>query len=175
MSLTLAREQSATAKLVDSCKLRETQHMIGLLQRVREARVEIEGQVVGSIRQGLLVLVGVERGDGLSQTQRLAERLQNYRVFADKQGRMNLSVNQIGGAVLLVPQFTLAADTTQGNRPGFSRAADPAIGENLFAALVRTMQQSGLQVATGQFGADMQVYSCNDGPVTFSLRVAPQA
>jgi D-tyrosyl-tRNA(Tyr) deacylase len=148
--------------------------MIGLLQRVRDARVEVAGEVIGSIEHGLLVLVGVEQGDTDTQARRLAERLLNYRVFADSNGRMNKNVQQIKGGLLLVPQFTLVADTDQGNRPGFSRAADPEIGQNLFKLLVTAVRQSGQTVATGRFGADMQVSLCNDGPVTFSLRVNPE-
>jgi D-tyrosyl-tRNA(Tyr) deacylase len=146
--------------------------MIGLLQRVSDARVEVEGNVIGAIEQGLLVLVGVERDDTATQAKRLAERLLAYRIFADENGRMNLNVQQINGGVLLVPQFTLVADTEQGNRPGFSRAATPETGQVLFDELVAAVRQSGQSVATGRFGADMQVSLCNDGPVTISLRVS---
>jgi D-tyrosyl-tRNA(Tyr) deacylase len=146
--------------------------MIGLLQRVSDARVEVEGNVIGAIGQGLLVLVGVERDDTATQAKRLAERLLGYRIFADENGRMNLNVQQINGGVLLVPQFTLVADTEQGNRPGFSRAATPETGQVLFDELVAAVRQSGQTVATGRFGADMQVSLCNDGPVTISLRVS---
>lgn len=147
--------------------------MIGLLQRVSAASVEVDGETVGSIDTGLLVLVGVEQADAADQAERLAERLLAYRVFPDEQDRMNLSVSQIGGDLLLVPQFTLAADTGQGNRPGFSKAADPATGKRLFEHLVRQLQQSGLTVETGVFGANMRVRLCNEGPVTFNLRVSP--
>lgn len=147
--------------------------MIGLLQRVREARVEVDGEVIGAIGRGLVVLVGIEQGDGPAEAERLAGRLLHYRVFADAQGRMNLDVRQAGGGVLAVPQFTLVADTSQGNRPGFSRAADPATGRQMFEQLVAAMRHTGQDVATGRFGADMQVWLCNDGPVTFSLRVPP--
>jgi D-tyrosyl-tRNA(Tyr) deacylase len=146
--------------------------MIGLLQRVSDARVEVEGNVIGAIQQGLLILVGVERDDTATQAKRLAERLLGYRIFADENGRMNLNVQQINGGVLLVPQFTLVADTEQGNRPGFSRAATPETGQLLFDELVAAVRQSGQSVATGRFGADMQVSLCNDGPVTISLRVS---
>ena len=159
--------------LVANGELRQTRPMIGLLQRVTHARVEVDGETVGAIDQGLLVLVGVEQGDTPVQAERLAERLLHYRVFADQKGRMNLDVRQVGGNMLLVPQFTLVADTEQGNRPGFSRAADPATGQKLFNCLVAAVQQSGLSPATGRFGADMQVSLCNDGPVTISLRVVP--
>lgn len=147
--------------------------MIGLLQRVRDASVTIDNDITGAIDQGLLVLIGVERGDTQVQAERLAQRLLQYRVFADEQGKMNLNVQQIGGGVLLVPQFTLVADTDHGNRPGFSRAAEPALGQQLFAHLVAAMQHAWPQVETGRFGADMQVRLCNDGPVTISLTVPP--
>ena len=149
--------------------------MIGLLQRVSSASVAVDGKEIATIATGLLVLVGVERGDSERQAERLAERLLNYRVFADADGKMNLSVTATDGSVLLVPQFTLAANTTSGNRPGFSNAADPTVGKQLFDQLVAAMQQRGLNVVTGQFGANMQVSLCNEGPVTFSLRVPPQA
>jgi len=147
--------------------------MIGLLQRVREASVDVAGETIATIEQGLVVLVGVEQGDGPSQAERLAQRLLQYRVFADSRGRMNLNVQQVGGGVLAVPQFTLAADTRQGNRPGFSRAADPETGKQLFDHFVAAMRHTGQTVATGRFGADMQLRLCNDGPVTFSLQVQP--
>ena len=149
--------------------------MIGLLQRVSEAAVSIANTKIAEIDMGLLVLVGVERGDTQQNANRLAERLLNYRVFADPDGKMNLNVQQIRGGVLLVPQFTLAADTSQGNRPGFSHAADPATGAELFTALVAAARQMHSPVETGQFGADMAVSLINDGPVTFSLRVPPGA
>ena len=147
--------------------------MIGLLQRVREASVEVDGEIIAAIEHGLVVLVGVEQGDGTAQADRLAQRLLNYRVFADAEGRMNLNVQQVGGSVLAVPQFTLAADTSQGNRPGFSRAADPETGKQLFDHFVAAMRRAGQVVVTGRFGADMQLRLCNDGPVTFSLQVPP--
>ncbi len=149
--------------------------MIGLLQRVTHAEVAIAGETIAAIDTGLLVLVGVERGDGEKQVARLAERLLSYRVFSDPEGRMNLNIGQIGGNMLLVPQFTLAADTSQGNRPGFSQAADPATGEALFTALVAAVRQRLPAVEQGRFGADMAVSLVNDGPVTFSLKVAPDA
>jgi D-tyrosyl-tRNA(Tyr) deacylase len=147
--------------------------MIGLLQRVREASVTVQGQTIASIDQGLLVLVGVETGDTERQAERLVQRLLQYRVFADDTGRMNLDVQQIDGGVLMVPQFTLVADTDHGNRPGFSHAASPETGRKLFEHAVEAMQQSWPKVAAGQFGADMQVRLCNDGPVTISLTVPP--
>ncbi|MGI9291071.1 MAG: D-aminoacyl-tRNA deacylase [Gammaproteobacteria bacterium] len=147
--------------------------MIALIQRVRSASVDVASQRIAEIDQGLLVLAGIERGDTETQAERLAERVLNYRVFADEAGKMNLSVSAIGGEILLVPQFTLAADTRSGNRPGFSTAATPETGVALFEHLLQTMQQSGQVVHSGRFGADMQVSLCNDGPVTFSLQVKP--
>ena len=147
--------------------------MIGVLQRVSEASVRVDGEVVGEIRRGLLVLVGVERGDGELQSERLLERLLGYRVFPDRQDKMNLSVQDIGGGLLLVPQFTLAADTRKGMRPGFTPAAAPAEGERLFDDLLSRARRRHEHVAAGRFGADMQVALVNDGPVTFRLRVAP--
>lgn len=147
--------------------------MIGLLQRVRKAQVEVADETVGAIGTGLLVLVGVEREDTEAQAQRLLERLLNYRVFPDSEGRMNLSVQDIDGGLLLVPQFTLAADTRKGNRPGFTRAASPQEGERLFNYLVNEARIRYSKVATGRFGADMQVSLVNDGPVTFWLQAAP--
>jgi D-tyrosyl-tRNA(Tyr) deacylase len=149
--------------------------MIALLQRVTEASVTVDQATVARIGTGLLVLVGVERGDGTAQARRLAERLLGYRVFPDDDGRMNLGVRDIGGALLLVPQFTLAADTAKGMRPGFGAAADPETGAALFAELVRAASAGGLPVETGVFGAHMQVHLVNDGPVTFQLRVPPDA
>lgn len=145
--------------------------MIGLLQRVREAWVDVDGERIASIGRGLLVLVGVERGDGAAQADRLLERLLGYRVFDDARGRMNLSLADTGAALLLVPQFTLAADTRKGMRPGFSRAAEPADGKKWFDYLLGTARQRHRPVAGGVFGADMQVGLVNDGPVTFWLQV----
>ncbi|GAB6039727.1 D-aminoacyl-tRNA deacylase [Endothiovibrio diazotrophicus] len=147
--------------------------MIGLLQRVSEARVEVAGETVGRIGHGLLVLIGVERGDGETQAERLLERLLGYRVFADAEGRMNLSLRDVEGGLLLVPQFTLAADTRKGMRPSFTTAAAPAEGEKLFRYLADRAHHGHPTVAEGRFGADMQVSLINDGPVTFQLRVAP--
>lgn len=149
--------------------------MIGLLQRVSEATVRVDGEVVGEIGAGLLVLVAVERGDGPEQARRLAERLVAYRVFADPAGKMNLDVREASGGLLLVPQFTLAADTDRGNRPSFSHAADPADGRTLFDLLVREVAAHCPRVATGRFGADMAVSLVNQGPVTFWLQVPPAA
>ena len=148
--------------------------MIGLLQRVSAAQVAVEGEVIAAIGRGLMVLVGVERGDGTAQADRLVERLLGYRVFADDDGKMNLSVHDIDGGLLLVPQFTLAADTRKGMRPSFTPAAAPEQGQALFDYLVTQAQRFHHKVFTGRFGADMQVALTNDGPVTFWLRVAPQ-
>jgi D-tyrosyl-tRNA(Tyr) deacylase len=145
--------------------------MIGLLQRVTEARVVVAGETVGRIGRGLLVLIGVERGDGESQADRLLERLLGYRVFPDAGGRMNLSVSDVGGGLLLVPQFTLPADTRKGMRPSFTPAAAPEEGERLFDHLAGRARARHPDVATGRFGADMQVSLTNDGPVTFWLQV----
>lgn len=147
--------------------------MIGLLQRVTEAKVTVDGEIVGRIGPGLAVLVGVQRGDSPVQARRLAERLLAYRVFADSAGRMNLSLTDTGGDLLLVPQFTLAADTGTGNRAGFSSAAPPDIGRAQFDELVTAVRAAGQAVQTGRFGADMDVHLVNRGPVTFWLEVPP--
>ncbi|MBD2837325.1 D-tyrosyl-tRNA(Tyr) deacylase [Pseudomonas sp. JM0905a] len=143
--------------------------MKALLQRVSAARVEVEGEVVGAIDQGLLVLVGVEPQDTEASADKLLHKLVNYRVFADAEGKMNLSLGAVGGGLLLVSQFTLAADTKSGLRPSFSTAASPARGEELFDYLVAQARLKHPQVATGRFGANMQVHLVNDGPVTFLL------
>ncbi len=143
--------------------------MIGLLQRVTSARVEVAGNTLGAIDQGLLVLVGVQKGDTEQKADRLLQRLLGYRVFPDEQGKMNLSLKDTGGGLLLVPQFTLAADTRSGMRPGFSTAAPPDEGHRLFDYLMTQAQASHATVASGEFGADMQVSLVNDGPVTFWL------
>jgi len=147
--------------------------MIALLQRVREASVRVGDALVADIGPGLLVLVGVEKDDSEREARRLAERIVSYRIFADQQDRMNLSLQDISGELLLVPQFTLAADTGRGNRPSFSTAAEPERATELFATLTDYCRTSPVPVASGVFGADMQVALINDGPVTFSLRVAP--
>lgn len=144
--------------------------MIGLLQRVSKASVTVAGKQVASIGRGILVLAAVQRGDSVVEAQRLAGRLVSYRVFPDAEGRMNRSVADIGGGILLVPQFTLAANTRKGTRASFARAADPALGRELYAELVRAAETLHSPVATGQFGADMQVALVNDGPVTFWLQ-----
>lgn len=143
--------------------------MIGLLQRVSEASVTVGGRSVAAIGPGLLVLVGVQREDGEADALRLAERIAGYRVFADADGRMNLSVRDQGLAVLLVPQFTLAADTRKGMRASFTRAAAPDAGRALFDRLAEHCREHVAEVACGEFGAHMQVALVNDGPVTFWL------
>ena len=142
-----------------------------LLQRVTQASVTVAGEVVGEIDQGLLVLVGVEPEDAEQTVTRMAERLLRYRVFSDAEGKMNLNVAQVQGSILLVSQFTLAADTTSGNRPGFSTAAPPEQASNLCNQLADALRKGDARVETGRFGADMQVALVNDGPVTFLLEV----
>ncbi len=149
--------------------------MIGLLQRVSSAAVSVAGETVGAIEGGLLVLVGVQPGDSPTQAAQLLQRLLDYRVFADTGGKMNLSLRQIGGGLLLVPQFTLAADTRRGLRPSFTSAASPAVARELFQGLVTAAQAEHRPVASGVFGADMQVSLVNDGPVTFWLEIPPSA
>ncbi len=145
--------------------------MIGLLQRVSSSRVDVDDETVGEIGPGLMVLVGVERGDDEAKADRLLERLLGYRVFPDDTGRMNLSLKDVGGGLLLIPQFTLAADTRKGTRAGFSSAAHPEEGERLFRYLCEKARNEHPRVETGVFGADMQVSLTNDGPVTFWLQV----
>ena len=144
--------------------------MISLIQRVTEARVEVDGETVGAIGAGLLALVAVEPGDGEPQARRMCERLLGYRVFADGDGRMNLSLADTGGGLLLVPQFTLAADTSKGMRPGFASAAAPGEGRRWFERLVELARAAHGPVATGRFGAHMRVHLVNDGPVTLRLQ-----
>jgi len=147
--------------------------MIALLQRVSQARVTVAGAVVGEIGPGLLALVCAERADTEQQADRLLERLLAYRVFADTEGKMNLSLRQVAGGLLLVPQFTLAADTSTGNRPSFSPAAPPELGRALFEHMLLKARSLHAPVAAGEFGADMQVTLTNEGPVTLWLRVEP--
>ena len=145
--------------------------MIALLQRVKKASVTVDGQRIAEIGPGLLVLVGVERADSPAQAVRMAERLFAYRIFADAEGRMNLSLRDTGGELLLVPQFTLVADTARGNRPGFERAASPESGQALFNKLVMSAKSLGCPTQTGQFGANMDVELINTGPASFLLHV----
>lgn len=145
--------------------------MKALIQRVRQARVEVAGEVVGAIDQGLLALIGVEQGDDPARADKLLHKLLNYRVFADDAGRMNRSLRDVGGGLLLVSQFTLVADTRSGLRPSFSSGASPAEGEALYDYLLGQARAQHAPVACGRFGADMQVFLQNDGPVTFLLEV----
>lgn len=144
--------------------------MIVLLQRVKQARVEVDHQVIGQINQGLLVFAGFEPKDDETTVLHLLERLLNYRIFADHDDKMNLSVRDIQGGVLLVPQFTLAADTTRGRRPSFTSAASPDKGLKLFDFMQSQASKKHADVASGSFAADMQVHLQNDGPVTFLLQ-----
>ncbi len=143
--------------------------MITLLQRVTEARVDVDGETIARIGAGLLVLVGVQAEDDDSTARRFVERLLNYRVFADAEGKMNRSLIDIDGGLLLVPQFTLAANTRKGRRPSFTSAAEPEHGRRLFATMVEFARAAHGRVECGRFGADMQVSLVNDGPVTFIL------
>ncbi|MBQ4839241.1 D-aminoacyl-tRNA deacylase [Pseudoalteromonas luteoviolacea] len=145
--------------------------MQGLIQRVKFAKVEVGGEVVGEIQQGILVLLGVEKLDDEQKADKLLHKVSNYRIFTDEAGKMNLSLRDISGELLVVSQFTLAADTKKGMRPSFSSAGTPDQAKELYEYFVSQARESGLTVATGQFGADMQVSLCNDGPVTFNLSV----
>lgn len=147
--------------------------MIALIQRVSRAQVDVAGQCVASAGRGILALIGIEAGDDGRSAARLLERVLTYRIFPDDVGKMNLDVRQIGGDLLLVPQFTLVADTQKGTRPSFSGGAAPAQARALFEELVGAARRAHPGVGSGVFGADMQVSLVNDGPVTFSLRVAP--
>jgi D-aminoacyl-tRNA deacylase len=149
--------------------------VIGLLQRVSRARVDVGEERIASIERGILVFVCAEPGDVEATADRLLERLLGYRVFSDGAGKMNLSVRDCGGGVLLVPQFTLAADTAKGTRPSFSAAADPRVAERLFEHFARRARAAHSPVETGRFGAHMRVTLTNDGPVTFWLRVASRS
>ena len=143
--------------------------MIALIQRVSEAQVRVSGELAGAIDRGVLALIGVQRGDSADCGARLLERILSYRVFPDPEGRMNLSLRAVGGGLLLVPQFTLAADTHKGTRAGFSTAAEPQQAQRLFTELVAAAQSLYAPVSAGVFGAYMQVSLVNDGPVTFWL------
>ena len=145
--------------------------MKALIQRVTHADVVVDGQITGEIEQGLLVLLGIEKTDDESTADKLLNKMLNYRVFSDEQGKMNLNVAQIGGGVLVVSQFTLVADTKKGTRPGFSKGASPEQGEALYDYFVAKARALHPTVATGQFGADMKVSLLNDGPATFMLEV----
>lgn len=145
--------------------------MIALIQRVTRAHVEVGGRTVGAIDRGMLALIGVEAADTGEIVPRLLEKLLTYRIFPDDAGKMNLNLQQIGGGLLLVPQFTLAADTRKGTRPSFTPAAPPPAARVLFDALLAAARAAHQPVASGEFGADMQVHLVNDGPVTFRLHV----
>lgn len=148
--------------------------MKAVLQRVAQARVEVAGQTVGQIGQGLLVLVCAERGDSEAEADKLLAKLLKLRIFGDDEGKMNRSVQDVEGGLLLVSQFTLAADTASGNRPSFKQAAAPDEGRRLYDYLVQQAQAAHARVQTGRFAADMQVHLVNDGPVTVPLRIAPR-
>lgn len=143
--------------------------MIGLIQRVSSAEVRVDGEVVGAIARGVLAFIAVQRADTEASAERLLERLLGYRIFADAEGRMNLSTRDLGAGLLLVPQFTLAADTKKGTRAGFSGAAEPEEARRLFGYLLEKARGSYAHVSAGVFGAHMQVSLVNDGPVTFWL------
>ena len=143
--------------------------MKALIQRVREASVSIEGEVHSKIEQGLVVLLGVEKGDDSAVVDKLLHKVSHYRIFSDQDGKMNLDVQQVAGSLLVVSQFTLAADTSKGLRPGFSTAAKPDLAEVLYEEFISKAKHKNITVATGQFAADMQVALINDGPVTFYL------
>lgn len=147
--------------------------MIALIQRVNAASVKVAGHTIAAIGPGLLALIGVQRGDANAQGERLLQRVLDYRVFADAGGRMNRSLRDTGGGLLLVPQFTLAADTRSGNRPGFATAAEPELARSLYLALLAGARAAHPLVASGEFGAHMAVEGVNDGPVTFWLQVPP--
>ncbi len=144
--------------------------MLALIQRVNKASVSVAGATVGEIGQGLLVLLGIEREDGVAEAERLLKKVLAYRMFADGNGKMNLSVQDVNGGLLVVSQFTLAADTTKGLRPGFSGAKPPVEAEPLYNHFLNAARQAHPHVASGHFGADMQVSLVNDGPVTFLLK-----
>lgn len=145
--------------------------MIGLVQRVSEASVSVNNEIIGEIEQGMLVLLGVEKDDGPVEIEKLANKLCRYRIFSDSEGKMNLNVEQIGGKILVVSQFTLVADTQKGNRPGFSRGATPEHGNAIYLQFIESLKQKGIPVETGQFGAEMKVALVNDGPATFQFQV----
>ncbi len=145
--------------------------MIGLIQRVKHASVEVDGEVVGDIKQGLLLLLGIEKEDTPALADKLLKKVINYRVFNDEDGKMNLSLQDVKGQLLIVSQFTLAADTSRGLRPGFSVAATPSDAEVLYDYFVKASHLQAIDIQTGIFGADMAVSLLNDGPVTFSLKV----
>ncbi len=143
--------------------------MKGLIQRVSSASVLVGGNCVGEINQGILLLLGVEKEDDRTKADKLLDKVINYRIFSDESDKMNLSLKDIKGELLIVSQFTLVAETSKGKRPGFSKGASPALGEELYNYFIQAANNTGLKIATGQFGADMKVSLTNDGPVTFWL------
>jgi D-tyrosyl-tRNA(Tyr) deacylase len=145
--------------------------MIALIQRVTEAKVVVNNKNIGEIQQGILAFIGIEKEDSETQVSRLLDKVLSYRIFADEEDKMNLSVQDIKGGLLLVPQFTLAADTQKGCRPSFSSAAEPVLGKKLFSEFVKQAKNKYQHIETGQFGADMKISLLNDGPVTFWLQV----
>ncbi|MER2492467.1 D-aminoacyl-tRNA deacylase [Catenovulum sediminis] len=145
--------------------------MIALLQRVKQASVSVESQKIASISHGILVFVGVEKEDDETKANRLAQRVAGYRIFEDREGKTNLSVKEVGGEVLVVSQFTLAANTKKGMRPSFSNAASPEIANQLYLHFAGEIEKHGISVQTGQFQADMEVALINDGPMTFQLKI----
>jgi len=144
--------------------------MLGLVQRVKKASVEVDGQTVGAIDKGILLLLGIEKNDSEKSADKLLDKLLAYRIFSDEQGKMNCSVQQVNGGILVVSQFTLAADTRKGLRPSFSSAAPPQLAQQLYDYFVTCLRERHTDVATGIFAADMQVSLINDGPVTFMLQ-----
>ncbi|WP_018692842.1 D-aminoacyl-tRNA deacylase [Algicola sagamiensis] len=145
--------------------------MIGLIQRVQQAKVVVSEETVGAIDAGILLLLGVERDDDEVKAKRMLEKVLNYRIFPDDQGKMNLNIQQAGGQLLIVSQFTLVADTSKGNRPGFSRGASPEHGKALYDHFVELAKSKDIVIQTGRYGADMKVHLINDGPVTFHLQI----
>ncbi len=144
--------------------------MLSVIQRVTHANVMVDNSVIGEIKQGIVALVAIEKGDGETEAKQLIDRILNYRIFADADNKMNLSVKNVSGGLLLIPQFTLAANTKKGTRPSFTPAATPSVSKPLFEFTVHYAQQQYKTISSGQFGADMQVSLCNDGPVTFTLK-----
>ncbi|MBU3002207.1 D-aminoacyl-tRNA deacylase [Paraglaciecola arctica] len=145
--------------------------MKALIQRVKHAKVEVDGKCVGEIKHGILVLLGIEKDDDEAKAKKLSQKVMNYRIFSDQQGKMNLNVQQVKGELLIVSQFTLVADTQSGNRPSFSSAAPAQLSETLYQYFIKCCSDNGVPCQTGRFAADMQVSLLNDGPVTFQLQV----
>lgn len=144
--------------------------MIAVIQLVTQANVQVDGKIIGAIKRGIVALIGIEKSDTLKEAQHLINKIIHYRIFPDENGKTNLSLKEVDGGLLLVPQFTLVADTQSGTRPGFSRGMPPSESRILFAALVQDAKKQYAHIATGEFGANMQVSLCNDGPATFLLK-----